>query len=289
MTKASGTPRNTAGTPHTVNQAIEKKQGTPRTPKKGCVAALAPTKPSKPPPSAGHLKAIEEGMVRLAAKRVTPTLVWQKDAENQTSPAALHSDHNEMVTHMLDTMGTGSLDFLGASLDSLECMTRERAVRRFEGNAQPVNAGLALIDAIRSQNELEGALATQMVGTHALVCELLGRAKGTDRADHIQLYGGLAVKLQRAFTGQIDALTRLRRGGEQVVRHIHVDNRGGRAVVADTVNIGAKENEKGGGQSHGPYTSTPCGPPMLGQDPTGNGLPIASDTKSKAVPYPRGS
>ena len=211
------------------------------------------------------------------------------NSDDQMTPAAPHSDHNGMVTHMLDTMGTGSLDFLSSSLGPIECMTRERNVPRCEGDELPINAGLALINAIRPENELEAALATQMVGTHALVCELLGRAKGTNRSDHIQLYGGLAVKLQRAFTGQIDTLTKLRRGGEQVVRHIHVDNRGGQAVVADTVNVRGRENEKDCEQSYGPDTPAACGSPMLGQNTSGNGLPIPSDEASKAVPYPRGS
>lgn len=244
MTKASRTRRNTGGTPCTDNQAIENTRGTPGapgTPEKKCIGELATGHESKPPPSAGHLKAIDEGGVRLFARRVAPTVVWKKNSDNQVNPAAPHSDHNGMVTHLLDTLGTGSTDFLSSSLGAIDCMTRERGVPRAEGGEQPVNAGLALLSAIRPENELEAALATQMVGTHSLACELLGRAKGTDRNDHIQLYGGLAVKLMRTFTGQIEALTKLRRGGEQIVRHIHVDNRGGQAVVADTVNVGGQE------------------------------------------------
>ena len=292
MTDSSGTPRNTAGTPQLKNQVIETNTGTPgtpRTPKKQCVGELTAAKSVKPLPTARELKAIGEGKTRLASRRVSPRVVWAEAAPKQITPASPHSDHNGMVTHLLDTMGTGSLDFLSTALGSLECMTRARNVSQVANGNQPINAALALVDAIRPENELEAALAMQMAGTHVLACELLGRAKGTDRSDHIQLYGGLAVKLQRTFTGQIEALTKLRRGGEQVVRHIHVDNRGGQAVVADIVNVGGGKNEKGCEQSYGPDTPTPCGSPMLSQNTSGNGLPIPSDAGSKAVPHPRGS
>lgn len=291
MTKASGTPRNTAGTPSKNKHPIEKKRGTPGTPgtpKKRCVGSSSALKPAKPAPTEGQLKAIAEGGARLATRPVPPTLAWEQNAPNQMTPTSPHSDHNGMITHLLDALGTSSLDFVSSAMGSLECMTRGRNASKDDKDALPINSALALIYAIRPENELEAALATQMAGTHALTCELLGRAKGTDRSDHIQLYGGLAVKLQRAFAGQIDALTRLRRGGEQVVRHIHVDNRGGQAVVADTINVGGRENEKGGEQSHGPDTPPPGGPQVLSQDTAGNSVPIPSDAGSKALPHPRG-
>src|SRR3546814_18977050 len=56
--------------------------------------------------------------------------------------------------------------------------------------------------------------------------------------------GNLSVKLMRTFTAQIEALTKLRRGGEQVVRHIHVDNSGGQAVITETVQTGGSRNGK---------------------------------------------
>ena len=43
---------------------------------------------------------------------------------------------------------------------------------------------------------------------------------------------------------QMETLARMRRGGEQVVRHVHVDNRGGQAVIAENVHTGGREMEK---------------------------------------------
>jgi hypothetical protein len=71
----------------------------------------------------------------------------------------------------------------------------------------------------------------------------------------------------------METLARMRRGGEQVVRHVHVDNRGGQAVIAENVQTGGKGNGKIDDQSHATGTAG-LGPALLGADPFGNGVPI---------------
>ena len=102
-----------------------------------------------------------------------------------------------------------------------------------------------------------------------------------------QMYGNLATKLLRTSQGQMETLARMRRGGEQVVRHVHVDNRGGQAVIAENVHTGGKENGKIDDQSHATGAAG-IGPALLGADPFGNGVPIPSRERAKAVPYARG-
>lgn len=79
----------------------------------------------------------------------------------------------------------------------------------------------------------------------------------------------------------------MRRGGEQVVRHVHVDNRGGQAVIAENVHTGGQKNGKIDDQSHA--TGATCiGPALLGLDPFGGGVPIPSSERPEAMPYARG-
>ena len=47
----------------------------------------------------------------------------------------------------------------------------------------------------------------------------------------------MANKFMRTFTSQVEALAKLRRGGEQIVKHVYVQE-GGQAVIAGTVNTG---------------------------------------------------
>ena len=90
---------------------------------------------------------------------------------------------------------------------------------------------LALIDAAKPQNEIEGALAVQMACTRRrfpnwLGSEVVAAAKrGCPSA---------AARLLRAYSTQVEALRRLRHGGDQYVRveHVHV-NDGGQAVIGN--------------------------------------------------------
>jgi hypothetical protein len=78
-----------------------------------------------------------------------------------------------------------------------------------------MNAALALIEAISPKDEVEGALAVQMACTHAAAMAVLGRLNGERR---LTALGTAATRLLRAYALQLEALRRLRHGGEQHVR-----------------------------------------------------------------------
>lgn len=100
-----------------------------------------------------------------------------------------------------------------------------------------LNAGLAIIGAVAPTNELEAALAAQMVASnHFAMLSWERAARQTDMVV-VQANAALANKASRTFTLQMEALAKLRRGGEQVVRHVHV-NEGGQAVIAGTIHNG---------------------------------------------------
>jgi hypothetical protein len=71
-----------------------------------------------------------------------------------------------------------------------------------------------------------------MAVTHALAMDLLGRAKQSPTVPYMETCANLATKLQRTFVAQVEALSKLRRGGEQkvTVEHVHV-HAGGQAIV----------------------------------------------------------
>lgn len=101
----------------------------------------------------------------------------------------------------------------------------------------PVNAAVAMLTAIAPQNEMEAMLAVQMVASHHLALLSMQRTKRADQIPQFQANGNMANKFARTHAAQVEALSRLRRGGEQVVRHVHV-NEGGQALIAGTVNAG---------------------------------------------------
>jgi hypothetical protein len=153
--------------------------------------------------------------------------------------ASPHKDEDGSWARILDLFGTRSSNFAQVQLGPLEATSRPRG-DQFGESATQINAALALLGGIAPENELEAALGVQISGVHFLAMELLGRAKQTDRVDHIALYGGLAVKLTRTFAAQVEALAKLRNGGKQTVevRHVQITN-----TVIDA--------RKGGGGEHG--------------------------------------
>jgi len=148
------------------------------------------------------------------------------------------------------------------------------------------NAALSFIESMSPQNQAEVLLLVQMYVTHDAAIRALSQLGKAEWVPQAQTFGNLATKLLRTSQGQMDTLARMRRGGEQVVRHIHVDNRGGQAVIAENVRTGGQENGKIDDQSHAAGAAG-IGPALLGADPFGNGMPIAGGARQAPLPDAR--
>ncbi|CAM4141346.1 DUF3102 domain-containing protein [Novosphingobium lubricantis] len=152
-------------------------------------------------------------------------------------------------------------------------------------NEARYNAALSFIESMKPQDQAEALLLVQMYCTHDAAIRALSQLGSAEWIPTAQTFGNLAAKLLRTSQGQMETLSRMRRGGEQVVKHIHVDNRGGQAVIAENVNQGGG-TAKNEDQSHGAGSSG-IGPALLGHDAQGHGVPIPSRERAEAVPYAR--
>jgi hypothetical protein len=110
-----------------------------------------------------------------------------------------------------------------------------------EERTRAVNAMLAVIAGVRPRNETDGVLAAQMAATHQLAMTLLERTRQAQHIPVLESHGNMAVKLMRTFTAQTEALAKLRRGGNQMVRveHVHV-HAGGQAIVGNIAHTGGR-------------------------------------------------
>ncbi len=144
------------------------------------------------------------------------------------------------------------------------------------------NAALSFIESMEPQNQAEVLLLVQMYVTHDAAIRALAMLGSAEWMPQAQTFGNLAAKLLRTSQGQMDTLARMRRGGEQVVRHIHVDNRGGQAVIAETVNTGGPKNGKIDNQSDATGAAGPSAA-LSSPDPHWNGVPISSREREAAV------
>jgi hypothetical protein len=91
-----------------------------------------------------------------------------------------------------------------------------------------------MIAAAAPRDEIEGALAVQMVCTHTAAMAVLARLTGGASERRVAALGSAAARLLRAYSTQVEVLRRLRHGGRQFVRveHVHI-NDGGQAVIGN--------------------------------------------------------
>jgi hypothetical protein len=223
-------------------------------------------------------------------ERTPPVQVSFRD-EGGRSVRAPHNDDSGHLMRMCDTFGTRSAEFLAIQLTELGAAVRTRGQR--EATEQQMNAGIAFVAAVAPENELEAALAVQMAGCHALTTDLIGRAAGAENLQHMQAFGNMAVKLQRTFTAQIEALARLRGKGQQTVRVEHVTvHPGGQAIVGDVHHhpLGAPGGKPE--MKEPPHATTAAAASAQGRsalpspDAQGLGVPITSHAE-RPVPAPR--
>ena len=107
-------------------------------------------------------------------------------------------------------------------------LDKEEEVRR-------IGSALSLLKQIEPQNELEGLLASQMIGVHETVMECLQQSRLTAQTPTGRdMNLKHAVKFMGLFTKQLEALDRLRGKGRQkmTVERVNVEY-GGSAIVGD--------------------------------------------------------
>lgn len=258
-----------------------------RRPKKAITSAIATRVASQAPidfPAPDHTP-IDESVKRFIKRRAPFAINVTENGDGVKAIALPTGTANEELivkTRMLDAFGTKSFPFANVALEQLEQMTRKRGGASGAEVSTTLNAGLAFVEAIRPENELEAALAVQMAGTHSLAAEMLWRARSSEFLDNTQAYVNIATKLQRTFVAQTEALLRLRGKGQQTVRVEHVTvQAGAQAIVGD---VHHHRSEGAGGTSEkedtihaAHYSGSRVALPS--PDPLGNGVPIPRDAE----------
>jgi hypothetical protein len=150
--------------------------------------------------------------------------------EAQTGPP--DGENKDWWPRLHQALGTASNSFVEWSLLQLQAAARSPYGIISE---RAINGALAMIEAAKPKDEIEGALAVQMACTHAVAMAILGKLDsgfGTER--RIATFAAAAARLMKTFALQVEVRRRLRNGGHQFVHveHVHV-NDGGQAVVGN--------------------------------------------------------
>jgi hypothetical protein len=249
---------------------------------------VAAPAPSLPEPSEAERKAIAIAREKHNARsaRVESGMQVEGNGLMMSNP---HADGAGWQIRLQNAMGTRSHHFLDGEI------RRIANVLQKDGKVEPneLDAVLAVLDGAEPQNEIEAMLVIQMAVTHILTmrsARLMAKSNEIPQQDS----NGLALhRLTRTFTSQIDALAKLRRGGEQkvTVEHVHVYP-GGQAIVGNVTHSPGTgvilENAEQPHAANDPRAlALASGATVLCQDTQREALPVPDRPRQEALPDAR--
>jgi hypothetical protein len=174
-----------------------------------------------------------------------------------------------------DAFGTSSQAFVDQMLGDLMTFYRSKSTN---AATRDINAALAVLDGQKPADEIEAMLITQMVATHEMAMRSLGETLHGSGLN-VDSFANISTKMLRTFSGQVEALAKMRRKGEQTVKVVHVYP-GGQAVVGDVHHH--KGGEGASAQNEAlPHDQAPDAPlkALRSPNPIGNGVPLPGDAE----------
>lgn len=153
----------------------------------------------------------KEAAKRVRARPFPPNVILEPagfESEHWTSP---HSDVNLWTLQLAEAFGTRSRAVFVTFMRQLEALCDrshwDEEARQLRLDEHEFSAALAIVNATKPQNEMEAALAAQMVAIHILTMKTAARAF---QYQHDTSTAATAGKLARTFAMQIEALQSLR-------------------------------------------------------------------------------
>ncbi len=159
------------------------------------------------------------------------------DKEHWTAP---HNDSGLWSLQLADAFGTRPRAVVATFMAQLEALCApnhwDEEAKQWRLDENQFSAALAIVNSLKPRNEMEAALAAQMVAIHLLTMKASARALQYDGDTRT---AATSAKLARAFTGQLEALQSLRRRSRTARQsitvkkevHQHVYYHGGRRKV----------------------------------------------------------
>ena len=134
------------------------------------------------------------------------------------------------------------------SIDQIrkDCKDSDQSVLASKMILHFVDRFSVFLEGINPKDQIEGMLATQMIGIHHATMDALEKARSFKDPDIKNSFLNSSAKLSRTFAAQMEALNRHRGKGQQkmTVEHVHV-NAGGQAIIGN-VQSGHKKKKDGG-------------------------------------------
>jgi hypothetical protein len=192
---------------------------------------ILPAPPVAPTPAEKHQ--IRRAEKQVGTKMPAPEVRIGQDAHGHPVLGLPHTDEAGWQAQMKAAFGTASGAFVDTEI--LRLLAALRITRDDLPLETKVNAAIAMIAGVAPRNEVEALLAVQMAMTHIAALRMLtelNRLSPHVSPAGVAIAGSVSTKLLRAFSGQAEALAKLRRPTVQVVRVERVNvAAGGQAIV----------------------------------------------------------
>ena len=247
---------------------------------RSCRAALdAAAKPkrkrrarNRPDPAPELVAGRSKAQARAHARPLPPGIILEPagfDKEHWTSP---HSDADLWELQLADALGTRSRAVIITFLAQLRALCGESHfdddAKQWRLDENEMSAALAMVNTIKSRDEIEAALAAQMVAIHILTMKTAARAI---KYDYDTRTAAVAAKLARTFAMQIEALRANRTKRTTARQSIKV-----RKDTHQHIHY-HRGDEGNGSQAHGRAASVVDERTALpGPDPSGRIVPLPS-------------
>ena len=238
---------------------------------------------NRPEPAPELRKWEAEAEARMFKRPYPPNIMFEPagfDEEHWTSP---HSDEGLWTLQLGAAFGTRSLAVLATFMDQLEALCGrniwDEEARQWRLDENEFSAALAMVNSIKPRNEMEAALAAQMVAVHLMTMKATARAL---KYDDDTKTAAVAGKLARTFVMQLEALHAIkgkRRTTRQTIKvskelHQHVHYHRG--------------EDGNGRQPHGPSAEIIDGRAALpSPQPGGDAVPLPSRKGKGTMPDAR--
>jgi hypothetical protein len=213
---------------------------------------------------------------RVGDRPIRVNVTTSKNSDGSfTQSAAPGFPEKYRAISVADAFGTNSQAFVDQMLGDLLTFYRPTST---DAATRGINAALAVLDGQKPADEIEAMLITQMIATHEMAMRSLGETLHGSGLN-VDSFANISTKMLRTFSGQVEALAKLRRKGEQTVKVVHVYP-GGQAVVGDVHHHkggegATKQNEA---LPHDQASDAPI-KALRSPDPLGNGVPLSSDAE----------
>ena len=223
----------------------------------------------------------KQAIAKAEARPYPPGIILEPagfDEEHWTAP---HNDTGLWTLQLADALGTRSQAVISAFMGQIEALCGKQGwddeAHQWRLDENEFSAALAMVSSVKPRNEMEAALAAQMVAVHLMQMKLAASAiKYSSDARSAAVAG----KLARTFVQQIEALQRLRAPNRTKRQSIKV-----RKELHQHVHYhGHRGTGKNASQPHGPPALEPgeCAA-LPGPQPRGASVPRTSRKREAGV------